>query len=97
MTIENATEVTIENLDKLRQSYLSFLQNGGLIVPTHAELGSEVAVKLNLYSEDEPLHFSGKVVWLAPAGAQLPQFNGVGVEFTGPNAKTLKSKIETAL
>lgn len=94
---ENTIEMTIDSVDKLNESYLSFLKNGGMIIPIQAELGSMHTVKLNLLAESEPLNFSGKVVWLAPTGAQLPQFNGVGVEFTSANAKTLKSKIESML
>ena len=97
MTAENTIDVTIENRDKLKQSYLSFLQHGGLIIPTQSQLGCVHTVRLNLFSEDKPLSFNGKVVWLAPVGAQLPQFNGVGVEFTGDNAKDVRSKIESAL
>ena len=56
----------IEDIDKLYASYLSFVDNGALFVPTSRkqELGDEVFVAVTLPNSSERLPMNGKVVWI---------------------------------
>ena len=49
---------------------MSFLQNGGLFVPTTRpyRLGDEVFLLLTLMDEPEKLPVAGRVVWITPEG-----------------------------
>ena len=85
--------VTIQDRSVLYGAYMSFLQNGGLFVPTDRSyrLGDEIFMLLTLMDEPEKLPIAGKVVWLTPQGAQGNRQAGIGVEFSdhdvGINAK----------
>jgi len=85
--------VTIQDKSVLYGAYMSFLQNGGLFVPTDRSyrLGDEIFMLLTLMDEPEKLPIAGKVVWLTPQGAQGNRQAGIGVEFSdhdvGINAK----------
>ena len=85
--------VTIQDKSVLHGAYMSFLQNGGLFVPTDRSyrLGDEIFMLLTLMDEPEKLPIAGKVVWLTPQGAQGNRQAGIGVEFSdhdvGINAK----------
>jgi len=85
--------VTIQDKSVLYGAYMSFLQNGGLFVPTDRSyrLGDEIFMLLTLMDEPEKLPIAGKVVWLTPHGAQGNRQAGIGVEFSdhdvGINAK----------
>ena len=50
---------------------MSFLQNGGLFVPTTRPYrpGDEVFLLLTLMDEPEKLPVAGRVVWITPEGA----------------------------
>ena len=85
--------ITIQDKSVLYSAYMSFLQNGGLFVPTDRSyrLGDEIFMLLTLMDEPEKLPIAGKVVWLTPQGAQGNRQAGIGVEFSdhdvGINAK----------
>ena len=90
--------VTIRDKSALYGAYMSFLQNGGLFVPTTRSylLGDEVFLLLTLM--DEPVKFpvAGRVVWVTPEGAQGNREGGIGIEFSDEDA-TITAKIETHL
>ena len=81
---QSVLTVTIQDAAALYRAYMSFLQNGGLFVPTdHSyHLGDEVLMLLTLMDEPEKLPIAGKVVWLTPQGAQGNRQAGIGVEFS---------------
>jgi type IV pilus assembly protein PilZ len=43
------------------------------------------------------LHFTGKVVWITPSGAQHNRRQGLGVEFQGETGQAVREQIETYL
>ena len=62
--------LTIQDKGVLYGAYMSFLQNGGLFVPTTRpyRLGDEVFLLLTLMDEPEKLPVAGRVVWITPEG-----------------------------
>ena len=80
--------LTIQDKSVLYGAYMSFLQNGGLFVPTKQvyALGGEVLLLLTLMDEPTKLPVAGKVVWITPAGAQGNRQTGIGIEFSEEDA-----------
>lgn len=56
----------IEDIDSLYASYLPFVENGALFVPSNQqqELGAEVFIAISLPNSSERLPMNGKVVWI---------------------------------
>ncbi len=74
---------SIEDKQELYRSYMPFLNNGGLFVPTRKRfrLGDEVLVLLTLMGE-ERIAIPGRVAWLTPHGsARASSHTGVGIQF----------------
>jgi len=90
--------LTIEDSAVLYGAYMSFLQNGGLFVPTRQQyrLGDEVLLLLTLMDEPEKLPVAGRVVWMTPEGAQGNRQAGIGIEFSDEDAG-VSTKIENYL
>src|SRR5690554_2389763 len=74
--------ITIKDKAVLYSSYMPFVKNGGMFIPTKKtyRLGDEVFLVLTLM-EDEKVPVSGKVVWVTPVGAQGNRPAGIGVKF----------------
>ena len=97
--------LTIKDKDTLYRSYMPFLNEGGLFIPTHRqyELGDEVFVILTLLDEKQKYPITGRVVWVAPRPtAGRPA--GIGIHFTTPSNpqaqnqnQLAQKKIETYL
>lgn len=94
-----ALKITDQNT--LYRSYMPFLQNGGLFIPTNTvyELGEEVFIALSLMDEPDKTPVAGTIVWITPPGAQDNQVAGIGVHFgdNDGNAIILRGKIENYL
>lgn len=90
--------ITIKDKAVLYASYMPFLKNGGVFIPTKKQhkLGDEVFVLLTLMDEEERYPISCTVVWITPVGAQGNRPAGVGVHFDEKFAH-VKNKIETYL
>lgn len=90
--------LTIKDKSVLYAAYMSFIENGGLFIPTNKnyKLGDEVFMLLNLMDEPEKLPVAGKVVWVTPRGAQGNRAAGIGVQFN-ENDVAARNKIETYL
>ena len=90
---------SITDRGALYSSYLAFVQNGGLFVPTarHYELGDEVFMLLKIMDDHSVQPISGKVVWVTPAGAQGNKVPGVGVQFAESDNGSTRSGIEQHL
>jgi len=90
---------TIANLEQLKSAYLPFLVNGGVLVPSEAdhEIGNDVLVELNLFCCNEPLDFSGKIVWTSPSNMHTEAMLGTGIEFSDEQAKALCKQFEIFL
>ncbi|WP_330924728.1 PilZ domain-containing protein [Candidatus Sororendozoicomonas aggregata] len=90
--------LTIKDVVSLYESYMPFVQGGGLFIPTTKKyhLGDEVFIRLTLMDDPDTLPVAGKVVWITPQGAQGRRRAGIGVQFTDVK-DTVRAKIETYL
>ena len=90
--------LAIEDKAVLHRAYMSFLENGGLFVPTDQPytLGEEVLLLLTLMDEPAKIPVAGSVVWITPAGAQGNRQAGIGVQFSEQDAAA-NAKIENHL
>ena len=95
----NVLSLTIKDKSALYASYMPFLDNGGLFIPTKStfELGEEVFMLLTLTDSKEKLPLAGRVVWITPGGAQGNKAAGVGVQFNELDKGATKIKIEKLL
>lgn len=84
---------------ELNLSYMPFVNEGGLFIPTSQSftLGDKVMVDLLLPGRKESLQIEGKVIWITPKNALHHVLPGVGVQFIGADAKTIRSQIEAQL
>lgn len=91
--------LTIRDKAVLYATYMPFVKNGGLFIPTSKpyKLGEEVFLLLNLMEETEKLPGQGKVIWVTPSGAQGNRAAGIGVQFQGEEGIKIRNKIETYL
>ncbi|ODS24504.1 pilus assembly protein PilZ [Candidatus Endobugula sertula] len=90
--------LSIKDKSVLYASYMPYIKNGGLFIPTSKcyQLGDEVFVLLSLMDEPEKMPISGKVVWITPKGAQGSRTAGIGVQFSEQES-IIVGKIETYL
>lgn len=91
--------IAIKDKQALYMSYMPFVKNGGLFVPTKKDydLGDEMFLLVKIMEEIEPVHISGKVVWISPPGALGNRPRGVGVQFMGDDARATVNLIESKL
>ncbi|MCP2040207.1 type IV pilus assembly protein PilZ [Neisseria sp. HSC-16F19] len=75
--------LTIPDKPELYRSYLSFLQHGGLFVPSNDSftMGDEVLLIANLPGFQEPKYLRTKVAWINHAATTSGQPQGVGLAF----------------
>lgn len=110
MTVENQNipadkarnaviSIAIKDKQALYMSYMPFVKNGGLFVPTKKDynLGDEMFLLVRIMDEIDPVHISGKVVWVSPPGALGNRPRGVGVQFMGDDARATVNLIEQKL
>lgn len=91
--------LNIKDKSALYVSYMPYIKNGGLFIPTtrDSKLGDEVFLLLTLMDSPERLPVAGKVVWVTPRGAQGKRQQGIGVQFSAQDGGTTLKKIETLL
>ena len=92
--------LSIKDKGALYNAYMSFVNGGGLFIPTQKgyRIGDEVFILLRVMDEHDKLPVSGKVAWVTPAGAQGGRPAGIGVQFTdNHDGQIARSKIETHL
>ena len=91
--------LNIKDKSALYVSYMPFIKNGGLFIPTtrDSKLGDEVFLLLTLMDSSERLPVAGKVVWVTPRGAQGKRQQGIGVQFSPQDGGTTQKKIESYL
>jgi len=89
----------IENIEMLYASYLSFVSNGALFVPSNdaQQLGNGVFIAITLPNSSERLPMNGKVVWInaktqggRPAGFAVQ----IGTDIAG---QRIKNEVERLL
>ena len=91
--------IAIKDKQALYMSYMPFVKNGGLFVPTQKDynLGDEMFLLVKVMDEIDPVHISGKIIWISPPGALGNKPRGVGVQFMGDTAKSTVNLIESKL
>ena len=97
---QSILSIVINDKAALYKSYMPFVKNGGLFIPTKKtySLGNDVFVLLTLMDEREKIPFAGRVVWITPKGAQGNRPPGIGVQFhNDQNGTAVRNKIETYL
>ena len=89
---------SLKDKNALYASYMPFVTNGGIFIPTSREyeMGQEVFLLLNLMADVERLPINGKVVWKTPPGSDGYRSAGIGVQF-GAEDVVVKNKIEAYL
>ncbi|MFT4726987.1 MAG: type IV pilus assembly protein PilZ [Granulosicoccus sp.] len=90
---------SITDRGALYSSYMSFVQNGGVFVPTARtyELGDEVFMLLKVMDDSNLMAVKGHVVWVTSAGAQGNKIPGIGVQFSEEDKGKAKASIELIL
>lgn len=91
--------LTIKDKNSLYASYMPFVTNGGLFIPTNRQyaMGQEVFMLLHLMEETERLPIAGKIIWKTPAGSEVFRAAGIGVQFSDQDGGGARNKIETYL
>ncbi|EIT67646.1 type IV pilus assembly PilZ [Hydrocarboniphaga effusa AP103] len=91
--------LNLKDKSALYVSYMPFIKNGGLFIPTSKEyrLGDEVFILLTLMDNAERLPVAGKVVWVTPRAAQGKRAQGIGVQFSAQDGGATQKKIESIL
>ena len=91
--------LTIRDKSALYASYMPFVRNGGLFIPTSKSyrLGDEVFMLLTLIEDKEKLPIAGKIIWLTPKGSQGNRTAGIGVQFSDLDKGQTRHKIENVL
>ncbi len=100
MPRQGILSLSIKDTTALFQSYMPFVKNGGLFVPTNKKylIGDEVFILLTLMEDSERIPVAGKVIWVTPPGSQGNRAAGIGVQFSeGSDGETARTKIETLL
>jgi type IV pilus assembly protein PilZ len=92
-------EYVIKDPIELNLSYMPFISEGGLFVPVDQgySLGDNVLVDLQLPTKKESLRIEGKVVWVTPNNALHHVISGIGIQFMGTTASTVRAQIEANL
>jgi len=81
---------------QLYKSYMPWLKNGGLFIPTtkRFEMGQEVLMMVILPESREKLPAAGVVSWVCPKDVTGHNKPGVGVEFIDQAGQALRQRIE---
>ena len=91
--------LSIKDKASLYASYMPYIKNGGLFIPTNKtySLGDEVFMLLTLMENNDRLPVAGKIIWMTPPGAQGNRATGIGVQFSPQDKGQTRAKIETHL
>lgn len=91
--------LAIKDKGSLYAAYMSYIEGGGIFIPTNKvyQLGEEVFILLTLMDEKEKMPVVGKVIWVNPQGSHGRSIPGIGVQFTDNDGKLVRNKIETYL
>ena len=89
----------IKDKAALYASFMPFIRNGGLFIPTtkRYQLGDEIFLLLQLMEEPDRIPVAGKVIWVTPPGAEGNRSVGVGVQFSDQDKGVARRKIEEYL
>ena len=92
---------SIAIIDKniLFSTYMAYLTNGGLFIPTKKifTMNQHVQLMLKLPDSEEKFLVNGEIVWLTPERAQNGRLPGIGVEFLESDGTKINKKIQQIL
>lgn len=101
MTIEKSVALTyiIKEALELNLSYMPFVRDGGLFVPTPQTypLDTHVILELQLPGKKDAMKIEGRVVWVTPKNALHHVLAGIGIQFVGPHSAKVRAEIESML
>jgi type IV pilus assembly protein PilZ len=91
--------LAIKDKKQLYKSYMSFITDGGLFIPTKRmyKMGEEVFMLLVLMDETERLPIAGTVVWKTPEGSDANRVAGIGIQLSNKDGGKVRNRIETYL
>ena len=99
MTTNRKAIVSLSITDRgaLQAAYMSFVEGGGIFVPTTQQynLGDEVFLLFGLMEESERFPLPAKVCWVTTSGGN--DTAGIGVQFIGDKAAGVTRAIEDTL
>jgi len=97
--MKNEITYHIPNKIELNRSYMPFVLNGGLFIPTteNYTLNAIITAHIKLPDENTVTEINATVIWLTPPNAIDYPKTGIGVQFIGDNGTALKDKILMAL
>lgn len=83
---------------ELYQSYMPFLQQGGLFVRSTEQytIGTEILLDVLLPDSLEHSEVKGQIAWITPVGAQNGTPAGIGICFIN-DPEQLRNQIEKAI
>ena len=86
---------SIQNQLELNLSYMPFITDGGLFIPTkeNFSLGDLVLIDLQLPGKKESQEVEGKVIWVTPNNALYEIEQGIGIQFTANNDKNIHQQV----
>src|SRR3990167_7656401 len=99
MKTPNILNYDINDPLELNLSYMPFIKDGGLFIPTNESYSLEdiITVDLKLPGKTDRLHIEGKIIWITPKNALHHVASGIGIQFVGTAAQTVRSQIEAHL
>lgn len=89
----------ISDTQTLYHSYMSFINNGGIFVPSNRQhsLGEDVFVAFTLPNSSDRYPLNGKIIWINDKGTTAKPA-GFGMQFgTDANSLRIKNEIEKLL
>ena len=91
--------MAIKDKQALYMSYMPFVQNGGLFVPSKKDhdIGEELFLLVKIMDIPDPVQISGRVIWISPARALGNRPRGIGVQFLGDDSAKISNLIENKL
>ena len=92
-------KVSFDSKDALASAFMPFVNDGGLFIATEKVLSMSERINLHvsLPEHEEAIELEAKVIWITPKGAQGNRAPGLGVQFLGLPAQSLKTTIETLI
>lgn len=90
---------SITDRGALYSSYMSFVENGAMFVPTsrNYDLGDEIFMLLKLMDDTNYQSVTGTVCWVTPTGAQGNKVPGIGIQFSDSDNAETRAGIEQHL
>jgi type IV pilus assembly protein PilZ len=88
-----------KSTNQLYMSFMPWLKNGGLFVPTSKrfEMGQEVLMMVILPGTTDKYPATGVVAWACPKDVTGHNKPGVGIEFTDQDGLALRLRVEGML